>query len=231
MNIFLIRHGQASFGEENYDRLSEKGKLQAELLSEYLRKHFPEPDLVCIGSLLRHEETAAPFLRERKNCEVRKDSSLDEFTEKLWRDMAVHLMAVHPEFGKLISVFQKFSGQKTGRVKNMFFRLTGIILHSWRSGITPEGHESWAEFKKKKIEFVRNISKENHENVFIFSSGIPLTVILSDIFGFSSEREMEISLYLWNTSLSILHSAKGKIVPVTVNSIPHLQNSEHWSRV
>ncbi|HMY70015.1 MAG TPA: phosphoglycerate mutase family protein, partial [Leptospiraceae bacterium] len=65
MNIFLIRHGQASFGEENYDRLSEKGRLQAELLSEYLRKNFPEPDLVCMGSLKRHEETAAPFIRDR----------------------------------------------------------------------------------------------------------------------------------------------------------------------
>ncbi|HNF15772.1 MAG TPA: histidine phosphatase family protein [Leptospiraceae bacterium] len=231
MNIFLIRHGQASFGEENYDRLSEKGRLQAELLSEYLRKNFPEPDLVCMGSLKRHEETAAPFIRDRKNCSTVKDRALDEFTEKLWRDMAVHLRSAHPEFGKLISVFQKFSGQKTERVKKMFFRLTGIILHSWRSGITPNGNESWAEFKKKKTDFLKDISKKNHENIYIFSSGIPLTVMLSDIFGFGSEREMEISLYLWNTSLSILHSANGKIIPVTVNSIPHLQNSENWSRV
>ena len=35
--IYLIRHGQASFGAESYDKLSEKGELQAQRLGQYFK--------------------------------------------------------------------------------------------------------------------------------------------------------------------------------------------------
>ena len=36
-NLLIIRHGQASFGAENYDRLSPLGQRQADLTGEFLR--------------------------------------------------------------------------------------------------------------------------------------------------------------------------------------------------
>jgi len=36
--IYFIRHGQASFGEENYDRLSDLGVKQAKHLARHLAK-------------------------------------------------------------------------------------------------------------------------------------------------------------------------------------------------
>ena len=36
--IYLIRHGQASFGAANYDQLSNKGEQQATLLGSILPK-------------------------------------------------------------------------------------------------------------------------------------------------------------------------------------------------
>ena len=36
--IFFVRHGQASFGKENYDQLSELGVEQSKKLGEYLQK-------------------------------------------------------------------------------------------------------------------------------------------------------------------------------------------------
>jgi broad specificity phosphatase PhoE len=36
-SIYLIRHGQASFGAQDYDKLSELGRRQATLTGEYLR--------------------------------------------------------------------------------------------------------------------------------------------------------------------------------------------------
>ena len=35
-NLFLVRHGQASFGADDYDRLSPTGHEQSRLLGEYL---------------------------------------------------------------------------------------------------------------------------------------------------------------------------------------------------
>ena len=36
--IYFIRHGQASFGEENYDRLSPRGIKQAQCLAKRLAR-------------------------------------------------------------------------------------------------------------------------------------------------------------------------------------------------
>lgn len=57
--ILLVRHGQASFGEPVYDRLSEVGRAQATALGAYLREHLPaEPARIITGSLERQTHTA-----------------------------------------------------------------------------------------------------------------------------------------------------------------------------
>ena len=40
--IYLIRHGQASFGAESYDQLSPNGELQAKLLGRYFERILKE---------------------------------------------------------------------------------------------------------------------------------------------------------------------------------------------
>jgi len=35
-SIYLVRHGQASFGSANYDELSDRGRRQSRILGEYL---------------------------------------------------------------------------------------------------------------------------------------------------------------------------------------------------
>ncbi|WP_197469525.1 phosphoglycerate mutase family protein, partial [Oleiphilus sp. HI0125] len=56
--IYLIRHGQASLGKENYDELSSKGEQQAKILNRYFRELSISPDLVITGDMKRHQQTA-----------------------------------------------------------------------------------------------------------------------------------------------------------------------------
>lgn len=42
--IYLVRHGQASFGKSNYDELSENGEAQATLLGQYFKQIFSVHD-------------------------------------------------------------------------------------------------------------------------------------------------------------------------------------------
>ncbi|MFP2905716.1 histidine phosphatase family protein [Pyxidicoccus sp. 3LFB2] len=39
--VYLVRHGQASFGAADYDQLSETGLAQARVLGETLRPRLP----------------------------------------------------------------------------------------------------------------------------------------------------------------------------------------------
>ena len=56
--IYLIRHGQASFGAESYDKLSPNGELQAILLGQYFNQILKEAPYVVAGSMQRHQQTA-----------------------------------------------------------------------------------------------------------------------------------------------------------------------------
>ena len=55
--IYIIRHGQASFGADGYDKLSELGCRQAEVTGEYLARAGIQFDTVYSGDLLRQRET------------------------------------------------------------------------------------------------------------------------------------------------------------------------------
>ena len=57
--LYLVRHGQASFGADDYDQLSPLGRQQAVRLGEYLRPKLQGKPLeaVLMGSLKRHRQT------------------------------------------------------------------------------------------------------------------------------------------------------------------------------
>ena len=60
--IHLVRHGQASFGTGDYDRLSETGHLQARLTGRDMAARGLRPDVVIHGGLRRQRETAEGLL-------------------------------------------------------------------------------------------------------------------------------------------------------------------------
>ena len=55
--LMLVRHGQASFGAEDYDVLSPAGWEQARILGRWLAEHGPSPTSVIHGGMRRHRET------------------------------------------------------------------------------------------------------------------------------------------------------------------------------
>ena len=58
--LYLVRHGQASFGEADYDRLSPLGHRQCVKLGEYFRaKGITAFDSVFTGTLKRHAQSLA----------------------------------------------------------------------------------------------------------------------------------------------------------------------------
>lgn len=61
--LYLIRHGQASFGAADYDALSDLGFRQARHLGTHLAARLPKIDRVWRGSMRRHAETAADCLQ------------------------------------------------------------------------------------------------------------------------------------------------------------------------
>ena len=75
--VLLVRHGQASFGAEDYDVLSAAGVRQAEVAAAAVAARGYEPSRVISGSLRRQRETAAAFAAP--GAEVEVDERWNEF--------------------------------------------------------------------------------------------------------------------------------------------------------
>lgn len=61
--VYLVRHGQASFGAADYDNLSPVGHRQAEVAGAALRARGVRVDLAVSGTMRRQRDTAAGCLR------------------------------------------------------------------------------------------------------------------------------------------------------------------------
>ena len=61
--IYLVRHGQAAFGTDDYDRLTETGIAQCRQLARHWRAIGRQVDLVYSGTLRRQRESAEAFVR------------------------------------------------------------------------------------------------------------------------------------------------------------------------
>lgn len=77
--LVLVRHGQASLGTDDYDRLSERGHRQAERVAERLAERLPARPELWSGTLLRHRQTLLPLAGEFGD-EVVRSEDLNEFS-------------------------------------------------------------------------------------------------------------------------------------------------------
>jgi len=92
--ILLVRHGQASWGADDYDVLSELGESQAEVVGGWLASAVlggRAPDVVVHGTLKR----------QRRSAEIASAAagwSVDARTDERWNEIDhVGVLAAHPQ--------------------------------------------------------------------------------------------------------------------------------------
>jgi broad specificity phosphatase PhoE len=81
-NLYLIRHGQASFGADDYDVLSPAGVRQSQALGEHL-PNLGRLDRCVAGDLRRQQDTAAWRCRHctpmAASARLETDAAFNEF--------------------------------------------------------------------------------------------------------------------------------------------------------
>ena len=75
--IYMIRHGQASFGKKDYDRLSDLGRRQARLLADHFARLGVRFHRIYTGTLRRHLETAEALSTDRATVSSSSSARLE----------------------------------------------------------------------------------------------------------------------------------------------------------
>ena len=81
--LYLVRHGQASFGTDDYDRLSDLGKEQSRITGRFLGAQGIEPDRIVHGEMLRQRQTAEGLLEGMGlSMDAHVDSGWNEYAAR-----------------------------------------------------------------------------------------------------------------------------------------------------
>lgn len=223
-SIYLIRHGQASFGADNYDVLSPLGFRQSEALGQHLAHLGLRLDRCLSGDLQRQQHTAQTALQHIRNNglqtpELETDRAFNEF------DADAVIRALLPDV--LDSEPQALEVMRNARDNRAEFqRLFALLIGRWISGeYAKPGLQSWAEFVTQvEAGLGRLLSQAgNRENVAVFTSGGTITALLHLITGVSADKAFELNWQIINTSLSRLKFRGPEVVLASFNSQVHLE--------
>jgi broad specificity phosphatase PhoE len=214
--LFLVRHAQASFLEQNYDKLSKLGEKQARILGEHWARRKVLFDRVCVGPCVRQCDTLkivgdAYGAAGLKFPEPVMLPEFDEYqAEAVLRGGLPGLLESDPCIRDLHSAFQASSD--SGGQRATFQKLFAAVIGEWVRGvICPPGVETWLEFcSRVNSGLTKFLSSGGHgERVAVFTSGGPIAVAMQRALQLSPERTFEVSWMSRNSSWSeFLYSAE-----------------------
>jgi broad specificity phosphatase PhoE len=222
--IYLIRHGQASFGKADYDQLSNKGIEQSALLGKHWQL-LPTPDKIYAGDLLRHGQTLENFLLgyQSKEPSVTLHSGFNEFNH-------VELLTCYDNQWKHFADMAVSIGQKSGANK-VFQKEFALALERWVCGKHDSDYkETWSQFKKRCISALQDVIKQElsakkhkrRKDICIFTSGGVIAVIIQHILGLSNEKALVVNQQLRNTSVTKLLCSGDSLNIDYLNNYSHL---------
>lgn len=219
--VYLIRHGQANFGKENYDVLSPRGWEQGKVLGRWMSDKIT-PAAIFGGDLQRHRETVeaiatgygaqlpdmqvAPGFNEFDHISV-----VNQYRPE-WRDRQVMARDLGA-FPKPAKAFQEAFVSAVRR---------------WASGeYDAEYPESWSAFKARVLlAFDSMIEYADGGDVLVATSGGPISVICQQLLSLDDERTLSLNEVIANTSVTrVLYSADRRSLSV-FNNYSHLEAEE-----
>jgi broad specificity phosphatase PhoE len=213
-NLYLVRHGQASFGAADYDKLSELGHHQSVRLGEYFAAKGTRFDAVLTGTLKRHAETWAG-IQEGSGLDLQPElwPGLNEF------DSAAVIAAIHPD---------PLAPTDTPEMYKYHFRLLRDGLTQWMNGVvSPKGMPSYPEFVLGVTSALDHVRKQHTGNVLIVSSGGPISTAIGHILGTLPEKTIELNMQIRNSAVTELLFTPKRHLLLTFNSLAHLDGAEY----
>lgn len=222
--VYLIRHGQASFGSSNYDQLSDTGMEQARVLGAALHNRLM-PDAVFRGSMLRHEQTADGALGAMDSlCVQQIDEGYNEYAHE---DIIVKLRPMYAN-----KLLMKADLAKTLNPRKAFQNVLTEAMARWMSGEHDADYdETWPQFQRRCNEaLAQTIAASGpSKTVLVFTSGGVISAIAQQLLGLSDEATLKLQWTLANAAITkVIYSAKtGQKYLSSLNEHVHFEGDQN----
>ncbi|MBF8674939.1 histidine phosphatase family protein [Pseudomonas fulva] len=223
-NLYLIRHGQASFGAQDYDVLSPVGVRQSQALGEHLAQLGVRLERCVAGDLRRQQDTARLALQAMQaggNAvpAVETDAAFNEFdADGVVRALLPGLALDEPNAPEILS--------NVTQHRSEFQRLFALMVQRWHAGNHGGDElETWEAFIARVREGLNRVldSAGNGDNIAIFTSGGTIAALLHLVSGITPDQAFALNWQIINTSLSQLKFKGRDVALASFNSQAHVQ--------
>ena len=222
--LILVRHGQASFGSDSYDMLSERGREQIRILARHWQDLGEDFDCIYSGTLQRQVETAQELLSLVKNSPsaASQHAALNEYNGD-----------------PLIQSFLRDHATQAGfdpallwpiKEERMFQRLFEAATARWiRGELDPgeqdSGFESWSSFQNRVHGVLDELMSKHTggSRVLLSTSGGVIAMALQKVLKFPDEQVITTNWMVHNSSVTRIKYGNGKLSLTQFNSLAHLE--------
>ena len=212
--LYLVRHGQASFGADDYDVLSPLGHAQSVRLGQYFRHKGLRFDAALTGTLNRQVQTFAGICEGLgAGLQATTWPGLNEY------DSTALIGAIYP---------QRLERPDTPELYRHHFRLLKDGLAQWMAGVvSPRGMPSYNDFVAGVTGALAHVRSHYQGNVLLVSSGGPIATAVGQVLGTSAEMTIELNMRIRNSSVTEFTFSPRRHSLLTYNTLPHLDAPEH----
>jgi len=217
--LLLIRHGQASFGKKDYDKLSDLGLQQATWLGHYLNECDLKPSRIITGNLTRHKQTAASICKGLKlDCEIEEHLGWNEFD---FQAIVYAFLQMHPEL------------TPTTNHPKSFFSLLKKAMTAWsKNELNNSLPESWSDFEQRVNEAMLFSKRTMPDNpTLVISSGGAISMALKNLLRLDNAAMIDLNLQTRNTSVSEIYFNHSHDQLCSFNTTPHLETKDRRSSI
>jgi broad specificity phosphatase PhoE len=210
-----VRHGQASFGADDYDKLSDLGWRQSRWLGEHFAERGASFDFVVRGSLRRHTETLAGIAEGMgRPLGGTEDARLNEYDSH-----------------SLLNAHLRGQPMPQSDDRRVHFRILREAMYAWTDGTLdgkPGGapFEPFAEFRGRVLGALSALQKGAAKRALVVSSGGPISTILAEVLRMPARGVVDLNLQTRNTGITELQATASRIHCVSFNNVPHLDRND-----
>jgi broad specificity phosphatase PhoE len=221
--LYLIRHGQASFGTDNYDRLSPVGEQQVRELGRYFSALGERIDHIYSGSLHRQTQTAEIIANELGAAApaVSIEPAFDEYDSDVI--LQTFAKSLNPE--QLAAA--GWPELRHDRKKFQFF--LERAARAWvEAQIEAEEMLPWHGFHGRIRTALEHIMRTQgrSKTLLISTSGGVIGTIVAHVLGLSNHMSIELNWAVHNASITRLFYSSEKVSLSMFNALPHLDRAE-----
>lgn len=225
--IYLIRHAQASYLSDDYDRLSDLGHQQANALAQYLVQHIPI-DSIYVGPHQRQQQTALK-IQETYAANSKPISApilIQELKEHSGPATLRHHKPVLIQKDPKCIQWHEEAITNPDKLRANSIKIFEYFIPKWMNDeFLTEGLEDFPTFRNEISKGMKNILRNHlpNENIVLVSSAGSISTKIAHLTGIQdTEKIAQLSFEILNASITSIKLVNQNWVIDNFNQVDHL---------